>query len=243
MLKPIEQRVEDLETICTDMPELLNLRLERIDLAQRQNASRFDEIAGRRNLLGRQMGAPTHGVRDLRGAIARQLLAQDAEIAGIKSSLCGLHAGMARQDTEAVIAPLKELAEKHPRFGYRRIHVYHERDGFVMNAIRMHRLWRQAKLQPAKGGHHRRRKPARAQCSLCGSLAGSVQVEPSADYFLQAPDRDRRERAQAGPPPPAHANSSSTPVRSSPEMSPGPIPHLKLYGCYGASQYFIPTSR
>jgi putative transposase len=50
----------------------------------------------------------------------------------------------------AVIGRMKELAAKYPRFGYRRIQVYLERDGFKLNAKRMHRLWRQAKLQLPK---------------------------------------------------------------------------------------------
>ena len=47
----------------------------------------------------------------------------------------------------AVIARMTEFAAKYPRFGYRRIQVYLEREGFVMNGKRMHRLWRVAKLQ------------------------------------------------------------------------------------------------
>ncbi len=51
----------------------------------------------------------------------------------------------------AADAPLIErmtaLAGQYSRFGYRRIQVYLEREGFVMNDKRMHRLWRTAKLQ------------------------------------------------------------------------------------------------
>jgi putative transposase len=50
----------------------------------------------------------------------------------------------------AVIARMKELAAQYPRFGYRRIQVYLERDGLEMNGKRMHRLWRTAKLQLPK---------------------------------------------------------------------------------------------
>jgi putative transposase len=61
-----------------------------------------------------------------------------------------------------VIARMTELAAKYPRFGYRRIQVYLERDGFVMNGKRMHRLWRQAKLQlPKKRPRKRIRGTAR----------------------------------------------------------------------------------
>ena len=57
---------------------------------------------------------------------------------------------------------MKELAARYPRFGYRRIQVYLERDGFVMNGKRMHRLWRTAKLQlPKKRPRRRVRGTAR----------------------------------------------------------------------------------
>lgn len=46
-----------------------------------------------------------------------------------------------------VVARMIERAAEFPRFGYRTIRVYLERDGFVMSAGRMHRLWRQAGLQ------------------------------------------------------------------------------------------------
>ena len=56
----------------------------------------------------------------------------------------------------SVIAQMKVRAGQFPRFGYRRIRVYLERDGFKLNAKRMHRLWRQAKLQLPKKRPRRR---------------------------------------------------------------------------------------
>ena len=46
-----------------------------------------------------------------------------------------------------VIAAMRELAAQYPRFGYRRIHVYLERQGHRMGWDRAHRLWSQAGLQ------------------------------------------------------------------------------------------------
>ena len=61
-----------------------------------------------------------------------------------------------------VIERMKAHAAKFPRFGYRRIKVYLERDGFKLNGKRMHRLWRQAKLQlPKKRPRKRVRGTAR----------------------------------------------------------------------------------
>ncbi len=49
-----------------------------------------------------------------------------------------------------VIERMKHYAAMYPRFGYRRIHVYLEREGIVMGWDRMLRLWRQARLQVPK---------------------------------------------------------------------------------------------
>jgi len=46
-----------------------------------------------------------------------------------------------------VIAAMRELSAQYPRFGYRRIHVYLERQGHRMSWDRAHRLWRAAGLQ------------------------------------------------------------------------------------------------
>ena len=46
-----------------------------------------------------------------------------------------------------VIAAMRELSAQYPRFGYRRIHVYLERQGHQMGWGRAHRLWRVAGLQ------------------------------------------------------------------------------------------------
>ena len=61
-----------------------------------------------------------------------------------------------------VIARMTALAGQYPRFGYRRIQVYLEREGIVMNDKRMHRLWSAAKLQlPKKRPRKRIRGTAR----------------------------------------------------------------------------------
>jgi len=46
-----------------------------------------------------------------------------------------------------VMSAMRELSAQYPRFGYRRIHVYLERQGHQMGWDRAHRLWRQAGLQ------------------------------------------------------------------------------------------------
>jgi len=67
----------------------------------------------------------------------------------------------------AALAAMSMLSAQYPRFGYRRIHVFMERQGFLMGHGRVWRLWCKAKLQvpqkrPRKraAGHRPRPQPA-----------------------------------------------------------------------------------
>lgn len=55
-----------------------------------------------------------------------------------------------------VMAAMRELSAQYPRFGYRRIHVYLERQGHRMSWDRAHRLWRLAGLQVPRKRPRRR---------------------------------------------------------------------------------------
>ena len=52
----------------------------------------------------------------------------------------------AETDT-AVLTRMVELSAQYPRYGYRRIAIFLERDGHKMSFGRAHRLWRRARLQ------------------------------------------------------------------------------------------------
>jgi len=53
-----------------------------------------------------------------------------------------------KAETDApVLARMAALAAQYPRYGYRRIAIFLEREGHVMSFGRCHRLWRLAKLQ------------------------------------------------------------------------------------------------
>ena len=43
-----------------------------------------------------------------------------------------------------IVEAMKRLASQYPRYGYRRIQVFLEREGYAMSADRAHRLWAQA---------------------------------------------------------------------------------------------------
>jgi putative transposase len=63
----------------------------------------------------------------------------------------------ARPDRNSALATqLRELATKHPRYGYRRIHALLRRTQCV-NKKRIHRLWKRARLQVRKHPRKRRR--------------------------------------------------------------------------------------
>jgi putative transposase len=55
-----------------------------------------------------------------------------------------------------LVARMHELATKHPRYGYRRIHALLRRKQAV-NKKRIHRLWKRAGLQVRKRPRKRRR--------------------------------------------------------------------------------------
>jgi putative transposase len=57
------------------------------------------------------------------------------------------HESIRDQQDAPVIARMRELAAQYPRYGYRRIRIFMERDGFTMSVDRAHRLWKKAKLQ------------------------------------------------------------------------------------------------
>jgi putative transposase len=56
----------------------------------------------------------------------------------------------------AVVPPLRTLAAQYPRYGYRTIRIFLERQGHVLGTDRMYRLWRQESLQVPKKRPRRR---------------------------------------------------------------------------------------
>jgi putative transposase len=55
-----------------------------------------------------------------------------------------------------VVPPMRTLAAQHPRYGYRTIRIFLERQGHVLGTDRMYRLWRQEGLQVPKKRPRRR---------------------------------------------------------------------------------------
>jgi putative transposase len=55
-----------------------------------------------------------------------------------------------------VVPPMQTLAAQYPRYGYRTIRIFLERQGHALGTDRMHRLWRQAGLQVPRKRPRRR---------------------------------------------------------------------------------------
>ncbi len=72
-LEELTTRVDKLEDLIADIPSLLSLRLESLQAGHAETSARL-------NLIDKQLANLTRDVRDLRGALTRQLLAQDAKL-------------------------------------------------------------------------------------------------------------------------------------------------------------------
>jgi putative transposase len=80
----------------------------------------------------------------------------------VRTARSGLNYASKRELADApVIARMRELAAQYPRYGYRFIQVFLERQGMRMSADRMHRLWRAAGLQVRRKRPRRRVAPSR----------------------------------------------------------------------------------
>jgi putative transposase len=73
----------------------------------------------------------------------------------VARSTLGYQSRLVLKDAPVVTA-MRELAAQYPRYGYRRIQVFLARQGHVMSADRVHRLWRQLALQVPRRRPRRR---------------------------------------------------------------------------------------
>ncbi len=73
----------------------------------------------------------------------------------VARSTMGYESTLARRDAPVVTA-MRELAAPYPRFGYRRIQVFLERQGLSMSADRAYRIWKKAGLQVPRRRPRRR---------------------------------------------------------------------------------------
>lgn len=76
----IEKRVTDVENLVWEIPSLLNTRFARFETALADNTARLAS-------LERTIASMLTDVRDLRGGVTRQLVAQDQRLASIEAQL------------------------------------------------------------------------------------------------------------------------------------------------------------
>ena len=72
-IEALTKRVENMEDLIADIPVLLNARLETI-------AAGYNETGARLVVIDKQLAILTRDLRDMRGAVTRQLLAQDERL-------------------------------------------------------------------------------------------------------------------------------------------------------------------
>jgi putative transposase len=73
----------------------------------------------------------------------------------VARSMLGYRSKVAQKDAP-VLKAMRELSAQYPRYGYRRIQVFLERQGQVMSADRVHRIWRFGGLQVPRKRPRRR---------------------------------------------------------------------------------------
>ncbi len=73
----------------------------------------------------------------------------------VSRSTLGYESKLERRDAP-VVAAMRALAAQYPRFGYRRIQVFLERQGLSMSADRAYRIWKKAGLQVPRRRPRRR---------------------------------------------------------------------------------------
>lgn len=83
MTDTLEGRVQDIEDLIADIPQMMNLRLESLTAAQQDASARI-------GLLDKQMAMIMREMRDLRGGVTRMLVSQDEEIAKLRADVAAL---------------------------------------------------------------------------------------------------------------------------------------------------------
>lgn len=102
-------------------------------------------------MVGAQVRRQQVGYARQRGLSSRRACA----LLSVARSTLGHRSRLEVKDAP-VVAAMRNLAVQYPRFGYRRIQVFLERQGHVMSTDRAHRLWRQAGLQVPRRRSRRR---------------------------------------------------------------------------------------
>ena len=80
------------------------------------------------------------------------------ELFSVARSMMNYHSKMPSRDEE-LLSEMHRLAEKHPRYGYRRVWALLRRAGLVVNPKRVYRLWREHRFSLKRRKRSKRRGP------------------------------------------------------------------------------------
>jgi hypothetical protein len=83
----------------------------------------------------------------------------------VARSTLGYQSRLAEKDAPALVA-MRRLAAYYPRYGYRRIRIFLQREGHTMSTDRTHRLWRPGCRYPDVGLGAGPRPVGLARCQL-----------------------------------------------------------------------------
>jgi prefoldin subunit 5 len=109
-VQELDRRMTSLETYCWELPTLINSRNDRFE-------SEFSDLRNRLQHLDRSMSAMQMDMRDLRGGVTRQLIAQDQVIQELKADVTIIKAdvGTLKADVGTLKAGIAELLSRTPR--------------------------------------------------------------------------------------------------------------------------------
>jgi chromosome segregation ATPase len=83
----LDKRVSEFESIVWDIPNPMNLRFTRFDTEFASMRGAIADNAGRLQAVERAMTHMQADMRDLRGGVTRQLVAQDAQLQVMKDGI------------------------------------------------------------------------------------------------------------------------------------------------------------
>lgn len=91
----LEKRVGEVETLVWEIPNLLNVRFQRFETELASLRGAIVDNTTRLQAIERAMTMLQTGMRDLRGGVTRQLIAQDQRISEMKADVAEIKADVA----------------------------------------------------------------------------------------------------------------------------------------------------
>jgi transposase InsO family protein len=95
-------------------------------------------------------------------------------------------------DEQQLLAAMRRLARKRPRFGSPRIHELLVASGWSINSKRVHRLWKQEHMQVPRKQHRRRRLPGGEENGCMRHRAERINHVWSYDFLVDRTEDGRQ---------------------------------------------------